>query len=336
MWSGFQALPAYFGGKRRLVHLIFALLAHALPRETWRQSVFLDPFLGGGSVSLLAKAQGFHVICNDVALRSAVVGRGLIANETRKLSPADLVRLLAPPAGAHKRLAEERYSPSVFPKPHARLLDRAIANLPELSEPARSLATVLVIKWALRVQPMSQLRGTDARAAFEGDLDRVSPKRLGHYLKAERLLAADAWLTLAAEVNQGVFPGKAEATQDDAFAFLSGHRGDIVYLDPPYAGTTSYEHEYAVLDHLLEGEARAVSLFSKSTELLGELLRASAHIPLFLISLDNTALSLEELTDVVRSQRRNVRALEVPYRHLASIASEEKNARSREYLVLAY
>ena len=331
----YRALPPFLGGKRKLVHLIFSALATAVPRSDWRSLRFIDPFLGGCSVSLFAKAQGFHVVCNDLALRSIAVGRALIVNGSVTFDPADLAALLKKPPGPYGRTAEERYSPVVLPRRHAVLLDRALQNLKVFSEPKRSLAILLLIKWVLRIQPMSMLRGTDARAAFEGDLDRVSPRRLGHYLRGERLLRPGAWLSLAEEVNGGVFSGEGEAHQGDALTFLESKGGDVVYLDPPYPGTTSYEREYAVLDDLLEGQIRPVSSFSRSADLLPALFEACRHIPVWLLSLNNACLSLEELLDLVRRHRRNVRAVEVPYRHLGSIASEEKNAKNREFIVLA-
>ena len=224
-WRPFRALPAYLGGKRRLCRLILALLAKAVPQDRWPGLTFVDPFLGGGSVSLFAKAQGFHALCNDLALRAAAVGRALVANNTVVLEPADLAALLKKPSGKYRRRAEERHSPSVFPRGHAVLLDHALHNLRAFAEPKRSLAILLLVKWALRVQPMSMLRGTDARAAFEGDLDRVSPRRLGHYLNGRRLLTPEAWLALADEVSSGVFPGKGEAHQQDALVFLQSARG---------------------------------------------------------------------------------------------------------------
>ncbi len=203
-----------------------------------------------------------------------------------------------------------------------------------MSPAVRSRSSWLV-KWLLRIQPMSMLRGTDARAAFGGDLDQVSPRRVGHYLKAQRLLHADAWRALMADLNSGVFPGRGEAEQGDAFAFLSSARGDVVYLDPPYAQTTSYEREYAVLDDLLEGGSRAISMFSRSPDLLGELFAACRAVPVWLVSHNNVALGPEELVDLVRAHKRTVRMVTVPYRHLGSIASEVKNAENREYIVLA-
>jgi site-specific DNA-adenine methylase len=155
-------------------------------------------------------------------------------------------------------------------------------------------------------------------------------------MEKSKLLGPAAWLRLIAQVNEGVFPGRGEAEQGDAFTFLHAHQGDVVYVDPPYAGTTSYEREYAVLDHLLEGQVRSVSGFSRSTDLLTELFRACAHIPVWMVSLNNAALSLPELEELIRRHRTNVRSVEVPYRHLGSIASEEKNGQNREFVVLAW
>jgi len=195
MKNVFDALPAYLGGKRRLAPLIFALLDRHVPRSGWQGKTFVDPFLGGGSVSLLAKAYGFRVICNDLALRSAVIGRAFIANGCVALERSDVALLLREPDIPYPRVAEERYAPSVFSCEHARLIDRALwwARSDYFPEPKRSLALVLLIKWALRVQPMSMLRGTDARAAFSGDYDRVSPRRVGHYVRSLDLLRPAAW-----------------------------------------------------------------------------------------------------------------------------------------------
>ena len=77
LWSG---VPAYLGGKRRLCPVIFGMLAQYLPRNDWPGAVLLDPFSGGGAVSLYAKAFGFGVFASDVAERAALIGRALIAN----------------------------------------------------------------------------------------------------------------------------------------------------------------------------------------------------------------------------------------------------------------
>lgn len=61
----------------------------------------------------------------------------------------------------------------------------------------------------------------------------------------------------------------------------------------------------------------------------------SAHIPVWLLSFNNAVVSLEELEAMIRVHRANVTSARVPYRHLGSIASEEKNAKNEEYIILA-
>ena len=333
----FNALPAYLGGKRALVPVIFALLNQYIDRSSWAGMTFVDPFLGGGSVSLTPKELGFRVVCNDLALRSAVVGRALIANSSVCLTEADVLALLREPACDYSKTAQERFVPGVFSAAHASAVDRALywAGSDACAEPKRSLARLLVIKWLLRVQPMSMLRGTDAKAAFSGDLDRVSSRRVGHYLRSFSLLEPSAWWRLAQEINHGVFPGSGEAHQTDALTFLGEVEGYVVYLDPPYPGTTSYEREYSVLDELLEGRCYEISPYSRSADPLPELFRACERVPVWVVSFNNSVLSLEELETMIRSHRANVTSVRVPYRHLGSIASEEKNAKNEEYIVLA-
>src|SRR5215510_13237197 len=96
MWS---ALPPYLGGKRRLCPVIFREIDRILPRRQWRALTFLDAFLGGGSVSLYAKAQGFNVVATDIAERSIVIGRALIENTRVKLTREDVLRVLDIPKG---------------------------------------------------------------------------------------------------------------------------------------------------------------------------------------------------------------------------------------------
>ena len=78
------------------------------------------------------------------------------------------------------------------------------------SRPGAS-SLLLIIKLVLRCQPMSMLRGTDARAAATGDYDRVSPRRLGHYLKAGELLTPRG--RLAARRLRSTLPYSAAAAR---------------------------------------------------------------------------------------------------------------------------
>ncbi len=124
----FGALFPYLGGKRRLCPLIFREVDRLLPRRLWPGRTFLDGFLGGGSVSLYAKALGFRVVATDIAERSIVVGRALIENSRVKLTREDVLRLLAPNPEPAMRIEREMV-PAVFTANVARLIDRALARL---------------------------------------------------------------------------------------------------------------------------------------------------------------------------------------------------------------
>jgi site-specific DNA-adenine methylase len=115
----------------------------------------------------------------------------------------------------------------------------------------------------------------------------------------------------------------------------AGRGADILYLDPPYAGTLAYEDEYRILDELL-GESHEANAFSAKdglTELV-QLLSVCGDYPLWVISYGNAVAGLDEVREAV-GQFRRVRAMEIAYQHLGSIASQQKKAENRELLLLA-
>ena len=65
----FDALPSYFGGKRRLLGPIFK---HLPPPES--APVLADAFLGGGSVALFAKARARLPLCSSSPCCRKIVG----------------------------------------------------------------------------------------------------------------------------------------------------------------------------------------------------------------------------------------------------------------------
>src|SRR5437867_3098157 len=161
MWS---ALPPYLGGKRRLCPLIFREVDRVLPRRAWRDLAFLDGFLGAGSASLYAKAQGFRVVATDIAARAITVGQAVIANSRVRLSREDVLRLLAPRSGPPGRV-EAQFVPSVFTANVGRFLDAALDAAQTKDVAKAALLRLLAIRVALLSHPMSQIRpGTAHRA----------------------------------------------------------------------------------------------------------------------------------------------------------------------------
>ncbi len=325
----FRALLAYLGSKRKFCPLIFSLIAGIVAPTTWPGLVFVDPFSGGGSVALYAKMQGFHVVAADLAERACIVARALIGNSTVHLTIEDVLDVYREPVRGYPQRALA-YVPSTFSTAQAHWLDRALARATLRHEPVRSLLLLVIVKAVLRWQPGSVLTATDARAALTGNFDAVSPRRLAHFVKASAQLAPERVWKLAEDVNAGVAGGKGEARKAGALITLASSRADIAYIDPPYAGTTSYASEYRVLDEILGDDhldARPPGL--------DDLLDAARDIQTVVLSYGGPSTNLDQLTALVSKHRTVQRALAIPYQHLASLATEEKNAGNKEFLVVA-
>ncbi len=336
--SLFRALPPYLGGKRKLCPVIFREIDRLLPRRHWQGRTFYDAFLGGGSVSLYAKAQGFRVIATDIAARAITVGRALIENSRDRLTREDVLRLLEPHDGEPGPVEREMV-PSVFTQNMGRFLDRALAIADDTADPAKAaLFRMLAIRLAMLEHPMSQVRSGTVHRVSSGDFEAITPSCVHHYVEGLRLTRFDRVWRLAREINGGVMVGQGKVYQQSVFDVLCRIRADVAYFDPPYPGVMSYEKEYKIIDRLLEGLERPTSPFTarNGAAMIDDLFGEAEHIPIWVLSLGNAVVTLDELEEKMRRLGRNTQAIEIVYQHLPSIATDEKKAANREYLVLGW
>jgi hypothetical protein len=310
----FAGLPPYLGGKRKLVPLIFSLLARALPPTTWPTLKLIDPFCGGGSVALAAKWYGFHVITGDIAERSMIVARALVGNSSRTILPTDIAKLFYGLDTVDTRKGD-------LEKPFAELLARS----EHFAEPTGSLLKLAIVNSYLRVFPMSLPSASDAHHVVAEDWDRVSPRRLGHYLRALNRPITTTIQRSATAVNKSVIGGIGEVVSGNAIDTVADSNADILYLDPPYAGTSGYDDNYRRLDHML-GDDRASSALPS----LDELFEAASQISTIVLSYGGPSITLDSLVHQISRHRPVTSSIEVPYRHLKSIAKEGTN----EYIII--
>lgn len=331
----FDALLPYFGGKRKLCPVIFGRIAEHLPRNEWQGKVFVDAFLGSGAVSLYAKAQGFRIIANDIAERSVIAGKALLENSDTYLTDSDLYALYLPNPQS-SRLIEKQFVPDIFTRMHGIFLDKAFANA------KRPLDKFLLLKYLFSVRPYSKFSSPNAfnRPMDEGRYDEIKSTYASHI--NDNLKTPLELLKMAKDrINAGIFSNglKNEVHKQDVFEFIeSVPAGDVLYLDPPYAGTLAYEDEYGVLDAILNDTKRKSGFSGKDgMELLEALLEKSDKFPLWVISFGNAAgqNDLSRLTGMV-SRFRKCEAKEFEYRHCEAMASEAHKAKCREWLVMGW
>jgi len=331
----FQSLPAYFGGKRRLLGQIFKGLPGPADAPT-----FVDAFLGGGSVSLYAKARGYRVICNDVAERSYIIGKALIENDSTKLTHADLVRLSQP--NMEVGYAQAHLVPDVFPSEHGAFLDTVLCNCLDCAGHLHWLGALLVVHHALKLRPMGNFGAkTIIKQAVAGEWETMNPSYVKD-LVSRGLPRHPLRLTerLLPRINAGVFSNaqQNEAHKGDVFEFLSRVEGDICYMDPPYSGTQSYEQAMKPLDELLAGGPIKPAPNPFSTEppevILPRLFAAADHIPTLVLSYGNQRIDLGSLMDLMREHRPHITGQAINYIHCTGLSSDESRKKNQELLVI--
>jgi len=334
----FAALFPYLGGKRRLCPLIFREIDRLVPRRRWSGLTFLDGFLGAGSVSLYAKAMGFRVVAADVAERSVTVGRALIENSRVRLTREDVLQLLRPSKKPPSQI-ERELVPSVFTRNVARFLDQAMSFAANTSDPAKAaLVRLLAIRLAMLAHPMSHVRKGTIHRVATGDFESITESCVRHYVDGMRLTRVNKVWDLAQRINSGVFQGEGRVLKGSIFDVLPDIEADVAYFDPPYPGTTGYEERYRVIDQILGDGARPTSPFTAKNggQLIEGLLERAGHIPIWLLSLGNEVMSLDELEEMMQRLGRETRAIEIKYQHLASVATERKKRSNREFLVVGW
>jgi hypothetical protein len=337
MWSRLRALPPYLGGKRRLLGQIFKYLPppSAAP-------VFIDSFLGGGSVSLMAKARGYRVVSNDIALRSFIVGKALIENSRVKLEGADLIRLFTEPIKVSDFI-KANFPPGVLTTDCAEFLDRAYSHVDDFNGVKRWLIQLLLIKYIIGLRPVGNFGArTIIKQVQDRQWENINPNFLRNASIGNICLHPLQVLEkIRQSINGGIFDnGQDNKTfQLDVFDFLNRiDEGDIVYLDPPYAGTKTYEGSLKELDSILEGKIikPQISVFSgkKAMEFIERLFTACQRFPVWAISYGNAEITLNDLTSLVRKFKKDVIPQEFTYTHLPSLSGERLRKRDKEYLII--
>jgi adenine-specific DNA-methyltransferase len=337
----FEALPPYYGGKRRLVKTILGLIPgkpHLLR--------LADGFAGGGSVSLMAKNMGFQVLTNDISERSYLIGQALIENNTTRINEHDINRLFMEFDGDYPKFIEENFSPKAILSKQAQFLDQAFAQLRATDEesPKRYLLTLLLVKYIFSMREFGKFSTPNCFNIPMEDrkIEYIKNSTYKSSIKAVLTPTLDALRVYAAQVNNGVMDNGQEnkAYKMDIREFCKEAKADVLYLDPPYAGTQDYETNYHVLDQILAGQTFELkkSEFSRTdgNKFLGEVFEAARNIPTWILSAGNAGGALDDYADLIKmiEQFRKVRGYRVKYKHIPAVSGENHQAKNEEFIIL--
>jgi hypothetical protein len=185
---------------------------------------------------------------------------------------------------------------------------------------------------------MSQVRAGTIHRISSGDYESVTESCLYHYVDGLRLTRPQKLWELAQQLNAGVFQGAAQVLRESVLDALPRIQAAVAYFDPPYPGVMSYEKEYKIIDEILEGHARTTSPFTAKdgASLLDTLFDRARHIPVWLLSLGNAVVGLDDLEAKMTRLGRRTRAIAIRYQHLPAVATAEKKESNREFLVIGW
>lgn len=333
----YDALPPYFGGKRKLNPTIFSFAPS--PAEAPR---FVDAFIGGGSVSLYAKARGYQVFNNDLGQRSAIIGRALIENNKTRLTEHDVQRLFIETDGP--QFVQENFVPEVFMSKHGEFIDNALAYIDQMDDgPKKELLRLLMIKYIFFLRPYSKFSSPNAfnLPMEERRIEYIKQKTYHSHIKAALEPIIESLERIRKQINSGIMDNGVEnrTNHGDVLEFMPGVEADVAYFDPPYANTLAYEEEYHILDQILRGETFKAQKSGFSTEesyhFIDQMLERSQHIPIWILSFGNGG-GKNDIQDLVRimEKYKEVEAYKLKYQHIAAVATKEHREKSEEFIVI--
>lgn len=342
MYKPFKALVSYLGGKRKLVPEIFK----HVPDST-EAPVFADGFMGGCSVSLFAKARGHRVLCNDLSIRSVIPAKALIENSSHKITEEDILKLFEPVKTDNFIL--NTYTPKVFTKKIATFLDQAFENIKTMPEYKQNLMRLLLIKFIMSTKPFGHMTmgAKSVESLDQGQYEAGLKKRSYSKNNLRQVHNPAVFLREVAErINYAICDNGQEnkAHHGDVFDFVNSVKADIIYFDPLYADTASYEESYNILDNILKGkkEKPEVSVFTKkdALEFLDKLCKSSTHIKHWIISMgqpDPTrGVSPEELLKIVQKYKPHAQCRTLQHNWTINNAPSKKKKDIVEYMIYTY
>lgn len=282
-----KAVPGWLGSKRKLARTIMQAATEAWggDMDLPDAPVFADPFAGGMAVSLTAKALGWEVRAGDLSPSAEALGKALVENDDRILDPEVCAKAITTDISIDLPPEKELS----LPKNCRNVLARIASYERQLTD---GETRWLIRAWLVKTTLAMSFWGIPLMSAGRRSWDELTVGQTQQLRKIGSPIVLA--LKEAEKLNMGVFPNGQlnRMHRADAEAFMDDLEADVLYLDPPYPGTTAYEKAYAGLNKLLEPDAGTeASEWSDEDgwQLLQTLFDKAGEVPVWVVSMGRGA-----------------------------------------------
>ena len=323
----------YIGNKEKIASWI----CEHFPTDA---TTLFDAFSGGCSLSYEAKMQGLEVYTNDILSINYHLATALIANNSVTLSRKDIDLIFS--GDPFEGFMYKNYANVFFFPEECKQLDRYRANVEKLDcEYKKSLAISLLRRAMIRKMPYSRFNIKWEKVVQLRDeaysYEKYKRKRAYHNKSFEHHFMAniDAY-------NIAIFDNGKEnkAYNDDIFNLLDKIEADIIYLDPPYAGTmNNYFGFYGLIDDYIKSEKTTAfdnNFINKKVvgELFDRLFSKLSNFKYWFLSYNNTSFpQKKEMLFLLKKYASEVKVLE--RNHIYKVTGKEKKQQNKEFLFIA-
>lgn len=322
----------YIGNKEKIVDWIASLI----PAEA---TTFFDVFAGGCSVSYKAKSLGLRVYSNDILAVNYHIANALIANNNETLTDEDLEMIFE--GDPFDGFTFKNYSNVYYFPGECRDLDLIRNNISKLPTSFKqSLAFALMRRSMIRKMPYSrftirwekivELRDEELSYAKYG-------RRRAYHNKSFRFHFEDN----LQEYNDAVFDNQQQnrAFNLDVYEAIRQIDADVIYLDPPYAGTMNdYFAFYGFIDSFInqrKAQPFPNNFIDKKTirDQFNELFSRLLKYRYWIMSYNSRSTpSKDDMLRLLKYYADDVTVHEMPYAY--RVTGKEKKHNDTEYLFI--
>ncbi len=323
----------YIGNKEKIVEWISSLL----PTDA---KSFFDVFAGGCSVAYMAKEKGLQVFANDILNINYQIAEALIENPNETLDQTDLKLIFE--GEPFKGFMTLNYTNQFYFEEECMQLDLYRTNIEKLSTKyKKALALTLMRRAMIRKMPYPRftIKWDKVKQLRDEEFSYQHYKRRRHYHNQSFKFHFEDNLK---EYNESVFDnGKRNIAYNlDVYEALSKIKADIIYMDPPYAGTMNdYFGFYGLLDSYITStvvEPFDNNFINKKTiiEQFDRLFSRLTNFKYWMLSYNSRSKpTKEELLSLLQQYAKEVDVYEMPYAY--KVTGKEKKQKDIEYLFIA-